>query len=38
MYLWKGQWNYVSYGEILQTSLYRGHVTYVSVLVELCQY
>ena len=25
MYLWKGQWNYASTGEILQTGRYRGH-------------
>ena len=25
MYLWKGQWNYASTGEILHTCMYRGH-------------
>ena len=24
-YLWTGQWNYASTGEILQTGMYRGH-------------
>ena len=29
MYLWTGQWNYASTGEILQTGMYRGH--YLSI-------